>query len=358
MQSSAVIFVHVIVICLLMLRDIFTDAASYHHGEAVSTLLCICICSTAAAMPSTAVIFALHSVCSRRKAGVIMHKRKYGKEQLEALVSAMLVYKAGAPPYDLQYGGENFNVRAWWSAVRGNTSTELVNLALLLLDIVPHAAATERIFSMLGWFHSKLRTALGVELTDMLSTTRQHYMQQQPAVAERVVKRVRTESKAAGAAAATAATAAATAATAAATAAEATEPVQLALGLGGGLESVSDFDVNEEDIDDLIAALQDGEPEAASVSPETRRGILGTFVVGAAAADARLHAGAAVASAPPKYSLADLLSPWQKVGLDVTADALNPFATVALSAAPEELGGLGGSTDDVDVDALIDARLG
>ena len=28
------------------------------------------------------------------------------------------------------------------------------------------------------------------------------------------------------------------------------------------------------------------------------------------------------------------------------------------SLRPEELGGLGGSTDDVDVDALIDARLG
>jgi hypothetical protein len=45
----------------------------------------------------------------------------------------------------------------------------LISLALLLLDIVPHSAAPERAFSLMGWLHCALRNRLSVAITSMMT---------------------------------------------------------------------------------------------------------------------------------------------------------------------------------------------
>lgn len=47
----------------------------------------------------------------------------------------------------------------WWELF-GQGSKELSFIAKILLSIVPHAADVERVFSMLGWFHTKTRNRL------------------------------------------------------------------------------------------------------------------------------------------------------------------------------------------------------
>jgi hypothetical protein len=221
--------------------------------------------------------------------------------ELKKLVGQMQAYKAGLPPYNQLYAGEQSQqaTRLWWSAINAAGTNIIVNLAILLLDVVPHAAAPERLFSMLGWFQSNLRNRLSVGTTGMMAVTRQHLQEiyrSQTAPASHVsrpAKRVRTES-----------------------------------GKGGAVEVVAveeyevesdseprDDDVTEEDIDELVEALA------------------GTY-----ADDNERHGGIAEEAAP--LELDRLLDVWRNTGLNPADPALDPFKEVALPASAAPLGGL------------------
>lgn len=88
-------------------------------------------------------------------------------------------YKDGINPFNRAYGGSAFSVRDWWQAL-GATGLcpQLVQLAIMLLDVVPHAAAPERMFSMMGWYEGCTRNKLGIQTTAMMTTIRQFYNQQ------------------------------------------------------------------------------------------------------------------------------------------------------------------------------------
>jgi len=54
--------------------------------------------------------------------------------------------------------------KAWWLQLGTNNPsvTELVNLAVFLFDIVPHAASVERVASIMGWYYTPVRSQLDV----------------------------------------------------------------------------------------------------------------------------------------------------------------------------------------------------
>lgn len=110
-----------------------------------------------------------------------MAKRGYSKDDVSAMVNALYQYQAGTPPFDKQYGGENFIPRNWWAAmpVSDPGVRTLRDLALALEDATPHAAGCERRFSSMGWLKSSVRNRMGTSTNGalaMIKAFNQHHV--------------------------------------------------------------------------------------------------------------------------------------------------------------------------------------
>eukprot|EP00898_Chlorokybus_atmophyticus_P007964 jgi/Chlat1/8169/Chrsp76S07652 len=90
---------------------------------------------------------------------LLVQERGHGMSEVHGLLKQMQMYKSSLPPFNAPVGGEEFNVRAWWLSICQASTKELVNLAVLLLDIVPHAVAPEGTFSLMGCFTLNAATA-------------------------------------------------------------------------------------------------------------------------------------------------------------------------------------------------------
>lgn len=101
-----------------------------------------------------------------------MHnKRGHGKAECSALVNQLERYTVGAAPFDLPFT-QHSDVKTWWKNVLANDATHsaaLVDLAHVLYDIVPHAANTERLFSVMGWFNAPRRSQQSVSSLYMMT---------------------------------------------------------------------------------------------------------------------------------------------------------------------------------------------
>jgi hypothetical protein len=254
-----------------------------------------------------------------------MRKRKYSKQAITNLITQLQAYKAGMPPYDSPWPGSDtpWGMRVWWTCLASEATSVIVNLAVLLLDVVPHSAAPERLFSMLGWFHSKLRNRLTVGLTGMMAVTRHHLHQIFVSESPRPRKRART-------------------AAAAAAAGDDVEPIALDDSDGDAAAASSDDEADEtdefseQDIEDLQQLFAE------------------TF--------AEIHAAAGDPTAAVPFGTADvdrLFEPFTSVGIKVTLALLDPFGQVPEAPRAGPLGGLGSQSDDdedaFDLDALIAA---
>jgi hypothetical protein len=91
------------------------------------------------------------------------------------LFSKMRQYKSNLPPYDINYVIQNDTPRMWWNAIDDNDDC-LQKLALLILDITPHNAGCERIFSNLGWIYGKKRLRLSLPKVEGMAKVRSYYM--------------------------------------------------------------------------------------------------------------------------------------------------------------------------------------
>ena len=71
-------------------------------------------------------------------------------------------YKIHDDPFDvLPCDGELATLKLWWKSIASaNPLAELPKLALLMLDIKPHAADPERTVSLMGWFNHPRRSQL------------------------------------------------------------------------------------------------------------------------------------------------------------------------------------------------------
>ena len=78
----------------------------------------------------------------------------------------------GVPPYDLGYGGEHFNVMAWWRGVKSASNAEFAMLAEVLFSVAPHCASVERLSSDFGWFQSRRRSRLDPDAIGKLAAIR------------------------------------------------------------------------------------------------------------------------------------------------------------------------------------------
>ena len=123
----------------------------------------------------------------------ILQRRGYSRDDVVHLCGQMDQYLAGVGSFSNPVCGP---IRQWWEAAGAAAKApQLMALAVLLVDIVPHAAAPERLLSMLGWYNSPRRNNLGVGTAEMMSTIRTYYQQHLPASAERAAKAAMAVSK-------------------------------------------------------------------------------------------------------------------------------------------------------------------
>jgi hypothetical protein len=275
----------------------------------------------------------------------VMSNRGRSSEEIERLGQQLLCYYASASPFNQARGGVDFVPRLWWVTLVTNDKTDMLKaLAVLLFDIVPHSAATERTFSIAGWMHSKTRNRMSVGTTGKLSTIKLHYNAQRPPVPPKRVREQADKRKKARTDADTSMSEAA----AERGEVEVLEPTPL-----------DDNDVsNEEDTTDLIEALAEAFEGDGQVVGGT---------VDDADADETAAAQAEEASAKAlkdeiyKLGVAALkqrlLSSWP--GVDLTSSKLYPSAAAAVAVTQQcEHSALGTNTKKVDIAAVLQNMLG
>ena len=108
-----------------------------------------------------------------------MKNRQYSLEQCQSLITELQAYKTGSPPYNAPLGNlAAFQPKLWWQSL--DARLIIVHLAVFLYDIVPHAATVERLFSIMGWYHSDSRNCLGVHSTGSMTSIKTFYEQKPP----------------------------------------------------------------------------------------------------------------------------------------------------------------------------------
>lgn len=277
-----------------------------------------------------------------------MVNRGHGQAEIERLLQQLLCYSVAAAPFNKASGGATFKPRYWWSTFNKDALTDKIQeLALLLFDVVPHSAATERTFSIAGWLQSKTRNRMTVGTTGKLSAIKLHYNAQRPAVPEQRINLAAAARKRARTDAAVDLTAAAAHR---GEVEEVTEPTLLD-------RAAADTDViADDDAAELMDALQgafdqEGSPNN-SVLPSADC---------AERVEAEAEAKAAAAFKIHIYSLGvdalqqRLLKSWP--GVDLRSDKLYPSETVVV-IEQRIAGELGTNTAPVDIAALVANVLG
>ncbi|CAN0316257.1 unnamed protein product [Phaeothamnion confervicola] len=96
-----------------------------------------------------------------------MHSRRLGAQELIKLIPQMRAYRSGVAPFDVtcEGRGRSAAVHAWWIQIEQSPGGDIISkLAIVLLDVVSHAAAPERTFSLLGWLQSERRNRITLRL--------------------------------------------------------------------------------------------------------------------------------------------------------------------------------------------------
>jgi hypothetical protein len=104
---------------------------------------------------------------------------KMGKSKAERreLMHYMKQYRAREKPFDIEMG-INETPYTWWFSLEDSfpkNEDYLVQLALKLFSVTPHAAGCERIWSSLGWIYGKRRTRLGLDKIENMYKLSSYY---------------------------------------------------------------------------------------------------------------------------------------------------------------------------------------
>jgi hypothetical protein len=94
----------------------------------------------------------------------IFEKMGKSKAARKELMHQMKKYRTRENPFDIDLGETEFPT-TWWFSMEDNFpkgKDYLVQLALKLLSVTPHAAGCERVWSSLGWLYGKRRNRLGL----------------------------------------------------------------------------------------------------------------------------------------------------------------------------------------------------
>ena len=96
----------------------------------------------------------------------------------EELMAQMRTYRKRLPPFDVSFW-DNESPQLWWSSIEdcfAEGENYICQLAMKLFAITPHAAACERIWSMLGWYYGKRRTRLALHKLESMQKLAAFYI--------------------------------------------------------------------------------------------------------------------------------------------------------------------------------------
>lgn len=105
--------------------------------------------------------------------------------RISGVLGQLSQYGLGQPPFDLPYASgttsSGFSARLWWQTLRTDAAAaDLAELALVLLEVVPHAATPERVFSTMGWYESGKAARLSVGTNAQKTAIKMHYDSYKP----------------------------------------------------------------------------------------------------------------------------------------------------------------------------------
>ena len=94
----------------------------------------------------------------------VFQNRGHGVEECDRLSQQLQLYLVGSPPFDQPFTPQT-SAKAWWLNLESSHTScaELVNLAVFMCSILPHAASAARVSSIMGWYHTPVRSQLDVD---------------------------------------------------------------------------------------------------------------------------------------------------------------------------------------------------
>lgn len=104
------------------------------------------------------------------------HLQGWDEPKINQLLHQLSNYAQFLPPFNMPVAGTGFNCKVWWSTVGHNADAAvLAELAGVLQDVVPHAAAPERTFSAMGWFEGTNSSSMSTSTTGKKVAIKMHY---------------------------------------------------------------------------------------------------------------------------------------------------------------------------------------
>lgn len=105
----------------------------------------------------------------------------WDEEKINQLLSQLSKYSSYHAPFGLPASGIGFSPRMWWSTVGQNADGAVLGeLAGVLLDVVPHAAGPERVFSQMGWYEGSTSISMNTDTTAKKVAIKLHYARRGP----------------------------------------------------------------------------------------------------------------------------------------------------------------------------------
>jgi hypothetical protein len=100
--------------------------------------------------------------------------------RINGVLGQLSQYGLGQPPFDQPCASgttsSGFSASMWWLTLRTHAAAaDLAELALVLLEVVPHAATPERVFSTMGWYEGGKATRLSVGTNAQKTAIKMHY---------------------------------------------------------------------------------------------------------------------------------------------------------------------------------------
>jgi hypothetical protein len=110
------------------------------------------------------------------------HLQGWEVEKITKLMSQLSKYSSYHSPFNLPVTSAGFSCHSWWSTVGQNADgAELAEMAGVLLDVVPHAAGPERVFSQMGWYEGSTSSGMKTMTTAQKVAIKLHYDAVKPA---------------------------------------------------------------------------------------------------------------------------------------------------------------------------------
>lgn len=119
------------------------------------------------------------------KASHFAASQGWDQPRITAVLGQLSQYSLGQHPFDLPCAAgtssSGFSARMWWQTIRNNAAAaDLAELVLVLVEVVPHAATPECVFSTMGWYEGSKSNRLSVGINAQKTAIKMHTMPSSP----------------------------------------------------------------------------------------------------------------------------------------------------------------------------------